>query len=79
MLLGMAWAFVGLHDAIATSESTELLSVEKKEVLLEIARKEQAGLQVCLDELKGNEAQYTEFCKGFEMAEGRLRVVSGEK
>ena len=34
-LLGMAWAFVGLYNVLAASESTELLSDEDRGVLKE--------------------------------------------
>ena len=77
MLLGMAWTFMNLHDAIATSESMELLSAEKKDLLREMARREKIGLQVCLDELKGDQVRYTEFCRGFEMARGEIESCFG--
>ena len=72
MLLGMAWAFVGLHDAIAASESTELLSKEDKSVLKEMGVRERLGLRVCLDELKDHDARYARFCRGFEMGKGEI-------
>lgn len=72
MLLGMAWAFVGLHDAITASSSAELLSEVDKSVLKEMGLRERLGLQFCLDELKADDARYVKFCRGFEMGKGEI-------
>ena len=74
MLLGLAWAFSGLHDAVVGSESIELLSPESKQNLGLIAGRERAGLRVCLDELEGDEAQVAEFCRGFELGRGEIET-----
>jgi Iron-containing redox enzyme len=74
MLLGLAWAFSALHDALAASESFELLSPETKKNLGLIASRERAGLSVCLDELKSDEAQTAEFCKGFELGREEIEI-----
>ena len=72
LLLGLAWAFVELHDAVASSEPIMLLSPEGKKVLSVIAERERNGLQVCLDEVKEDEAQYVQFYKGFEMGRNEI-------
>lgn len=43
-LLGMAWAFMRLHEALATSTSTQLPTVETKAVLKDKAHRELSGL-----------------------------------
>lgn len=74
-LLGMAWAFMRLHEALATSTSAELLCPETKAVLGNIACRERSGLQVCLDELKLVRARYAQFCNGFEMVRCELESI----
>lgn len=48
-LLGLAWAFFGLHDAVASSK---LLSRTSTAGLLQIVRRERDCLEVCFQELK---------------------------
>lgn len=74
MLLGLAWVFSGLHDAVATSGSFELLSPESKQNLGLIASRERAGLQVCLDELKSDRLLAAEFCKGVELGKEGIEI-----
>lgn len=62
MLLGLAWAFVALHDAMAGSD---MFSEAHQQVLRQIARRERDGLAGCLNELKTNAGDYAMFCKGY--------------
>ena len=73
-LIGMAWACMGLHEALATSTSFDLLSLKTKAVLASMARRERLGLQICLDELQSDQARYAQFCKGLKMV--RSEIVS---
>lgn len=64
LLLGLACAFVDLHDVVASS--TLLLSTASREALQQIARRERECLKVCLDDLRDHDGQkYHEVCRGF--------------
>jgi hypothetical protein len=70
-LLGMAWAFVGLHESLATSgPDTALLSVESKRTLGVMAQRERVGLQTCLETIREDAAQLGDFEAGFRLASG---------
>lgn len=62
MLLGLAWAFVALHDAMARSD---LFSEAHQQDLRQIARRERDGLAGCLNEVKMNEEDHVLFCQGY--------------
>lgn len=62
MLLGLAWAFVALHDAMA---GCELFSARHQEDLRQIARRERDGLAGCLAELKMKEGDLALFWQGY--------------
>lgn len=64
LLLGLAWAFVGLHEAIARSTSTTLLSATSRETLRQISCRERESLKICLDELKDDSTRHASFRKG---------------
>lgn len=74
ILLGMMWAFVGLHEMIASPDRTQLLPLEYKTVLRIMAVRERAGLQVCLDEIKGDKVKFQDFCMGYE--KGLAKITS---
>jgi hypothetical protein len=67
-LLGMAWAFVALHELIASSAYESILSRESAVALKEIAGREKTGLKVCLDEISRDGASFEKFCNGFAFA-----------
>ena len=49
MLIGMSWAFMELHEAVARlDERQSLVSFTSARVLQTIARRERVGLEVCL-------------------------------
>jgi hypothetical protein len=77
LLLGLAWAFVGLHDAIAASP-TMLLSAAHREVLRQMARRERGALQICLEELKEVEVRYADFCRGCNLGRAEIENSFGE-
>ncbi|KAF7511157.1 hypothetical protein GJ744_005388 [Endocarpon pusillum] len=61
LLLGLAAAFVGLHDAMTSSK---LLSTTSKAVLKQIVRRERDSLKICLDELQDDKIECAEFHRG---------------
>ena len=69
LLLGMTWGFVELHHAMAKST---LLSDSSKEVLHRIASREQAGLNMCLDELRVRMNAFEEFGRGLILARAEI-------
>ncbi|KAL1645040.1 hypothetical protein SLS58_004111 [Diplodia intermedia] len=72
MLLGLAWAFVGLHQAVANS--TALLDSEGRDALRDIASREASSLAECI-KLSGNiKATNSDLCKGYRL--GALFVES---
>ena len=62
LLLGLAWAFVALHDVMSCST---MFSETNQEILKQIARRERDSLTVCLNELKKDENEHAMFCKGY--------------
>lgn len=68
-LLGLAWAFVALHDAMTHST---MLTHTHQQVLRQIARRERDSLTVCLNELKTNESEHAMFCEGYHV--GRAEI-----
>lgn len=71
-LLGMAWAFVALHELIASPAHEGILSRESAVALKEIAVREKAGLRVCLDEISRDGVSLEKFCNGFALANERI-------
>lgn len=70
LLLGLASAFMGLHRAVAASPV--LLSAASREVLGQIACREQASLDICLEELRADGGRYADFCRGYHR--GRAEI-----
>lgn len=71
LLLGLSWAFVGLHDIVASST---LLSAASKAALTQIVRRERDCLKICLKELEDDKIQYADFHRGYAL--GNLEVES---
>jgi len=70
-LVGMAWAFVSLHEQLGmTDPESRILSSESKLQLLGIAKRERAALGVYLRELLGSSDRYrlSAFLSGCEKA-----------
>ena len=66
-LIGMATAFAKMHAEMAKSGSP-LLSVQDQETLQKVADRELEGLELCWKEIKPDEKQYAECCKGYLVA-----------
>lgn len=70
MLLGLAWAFVGLHDVMSVSD---VFSEGHQEDLRQIARRERDGLAGCLNEVKmKKEDDYAMFVQGYWMGKSEI-------
>jgi hypothetical protein len=65
VLVGVAWAFMEVHEMVArlTTEKA-LLSSQGMSVLKDIAARERAGLEVCRKEIEGDETRNAEFLRG---------------
>ncbi|KAI9761587.1 MAG: hypothetical protein M1840_001768 [Geoglossum simile] len=74
ILLGLANAFVSLHGAIAASS---LLSAASREVLGQMACREQDCLDICLEELKQDKLKYAEFCTGHALGMKQIEACFG--
>ncbi|KAK2759176.1 hypothetical protein FQN54_003276 [Arachnomyces sp. PD_36] len=71
-LLGMAWAFVELHESMAVN-GHGLLSDPTRKLLGTMAKRERGGLLVCKKELSGNPDQATEFDAAARFARDQIR------
>ncbi|KAJ4990900.1 hypothetical protein SVAN01_03689 [Stagonosporopsis vannaccii] len=77
MLIGMSWAFMNLHEAVARlSEHESLLSSASAQVLEGIARRERAGLEICKADIMECEQRKADFEKGLAAAEKRIKEFS---
>ncbi|KAF2995669.1 hypothetical protein E8E13_002256 [Curvularia kusanoi] len=77
MLVGMSWAFMELHEAVARlKEGGNLLSPVSAQKLEAIARRERAGLEVCKDEIMGNMQRRADFEKGLVIARKAIKTAS---
>lgn len=71
VLIGLAWAFVGLHNAMTSSS---LLSTTSRATLIQIAYRERECLRVCFDELKNDKIRRENFYRGYAL--GMVEVQS---
>ncbi len=71
-LLGLAWAFVELHRVVASSSS--LLCDASREILDQIAKREEEGLKICLLELEQEGFRMSDFQAAF--ARGSVEIAS---
>lgn len=69
VLVGMAWAFMEMHEALARCQGDiAILDEESRHVLEEIATRERKGLDVCKAEIFQDHKRKEEFCKGLVIA-----------
>ena len=71
LLIGLAWAFAGLHDAMTSSS---LLSTTSRATLIQISNRERECLKVCFDELKDDKIRREDFYRGYTL--GMVEVQS---
>jgi hypothetical protein len=77
MLIGMAWAFMEMHEMIVESTFDHLvLSEEGLHVLKGIAERERSGLEVCKKEIEADEAGNAQFRTGHLIAWRALETFS---
>lgn len=74
LLLGLAWAFVDLHDTVASST---LLSAASKAALTQIVRRERDCLEICLKELENDKIQYADFLRGYALGNAEVKSCFG--
>lgn len=69
-LLGMAWAFVQLHESLAVG--CELLSENTREALKAMAKRERAGLEVCRADMSASPDRVKEFASAVWFARNKI-------
>lgn len=74
MLIGMSWAFMDLHEAVARlSEHEALLSPVSAHVLERIVYRERAGLEICKATIMESEHRKADFFRGLATAKRAIR------
>ena len=69
LLVGMTWAFMEVHEAIARGQGDmALLCEESRCVLQEIVIRERTGLDICKEEIFQDQKRKQEFCTGLCIA-----------
>jgi hypothetical protein len=65
VLVGMAWAFLEIHDMVAGWDGEHgLLDADSARILKDIAIRERAGLEVCRRDIEADEARNADFQRG---------------
>ncbi|KAK6335010.1 hypothetical protein TWF718_010452 [Orbilia javanica] len=70
LLLGLAMAFVDLHDAVALSPT--LLPAKSRRILHDIAKRERENLDLCLRDLETTPPRFLDFWRGYHL--GRAEI-----
>jgi hypothetical protein len=74
VLVGMAWAFMEVHEVLAQASGyTALLDEQSQQVLGEIALRERKGLKVCKEEMEGDVQRKMGFRKGVAIARRAIK------
>jgi len=77
LLVGMAWAFMEMHEALAKChEDNTLLDEQSRHVLQEIAVRERKGLEVCREEIFQDQKRNEEFSRGLSTARRAIKSCS---
>ena len=74
LLLGLAWAFVGLHHIMASSM---LLSASSRHVCTQIVRRERECLNVCFEEMKDDKVKSASFHRGYGLGTAEIEYCFG--
>jgi len=76
LLLGLSYAFIGLHDRMVSSI---LLSNSGKMTLKHIVRREQECLELCFNELKDDKIGYADFHRGYGLGLAEIESCFAEE
>jgi hypothetical protein len=75
VLVGMAWAFMEVHELLAKDgEDGVLLDGKSRQILKGIAVRERKGLEFCKEEIYAEEQRKMDFSKGVAIARKAIRV-----
>jgi hypothetical protein len=75
LLVGMTWAFMEVHEAIARGQGDmALLCEESRCVLQEIVIRERTGLDICKEEIFQDQKRKQEFCTGLCIARRAIQA-----
>ena len=73
--MGMTWAFMEVHEAIARGQGDmALLCEESRCVLQEIVIRERTGLDICKEEIFQDQKRKQEFCTGLYIARRAIQA-----
>lgn len=77
VLIGMSWAFMELHEAIASLRADQALLSPASAAMLEgIAQRERVGLSICKEEINKSEQRRADFQKGLATARRAISTFS---
>jgi hypothetical protein len=69
LLVGMAWAFMEVHEVLVEAgQHGVLLDGKSRQLLKEIAARERNGMEVCKKEIHQDAQRKTDFRKGVAIA-----------
>lgn len=74
MLIGMSWAFMELHEAVARIEESPILNPASAQALEAIARRERTGLKICRKEITAVEQRKADFERGLAIARTAIKT-----
>lgn len=74
LLIGLAWAFVGLHDVMTSSA---LLSTASRATLKQICHRQRDCLKVCFNELKDDKVCREDLYRGYALGVVEVRSCFG--
>jgi hypothetical protein len=75
LLVGMAWAFMELHETVAeVNGESALMDEASRQTLKGIASRERNGLEVCKREIETDEKRNTEFRRGVATARRAIQA-----
>jgi hypothetical protein len=77
VLVGMAWRFMEMHEAVAQLDGDcVLLSPESNRILHAIAARERRGLEVCRNEIERDRQRMRRFQEGVAIASQAIHSCS---
>jgi len=76
LLLGLSYAFVDLHEAVARSD---LLYSASQAVLEEVIQRERESFAVCLAEIEADDSRRAEFWRGYRLGSAQIEKCANDR